>query len=677
MKRKREFILIGSLAISLTVSAFDYTPHSVKGLLMYKKPGNPTQTATLQLHPSSPEEFTWVASQKLPLDIREKVKKVNNTWKITVTLKAAKDVYFHFGQWVNTGYPHQDCLFYMPGFWYRLNLRSPKEAPSFHTADSWTVREDRLSTPLTAIYNKKNGSALSILRTEHGKTDALTICQGGEALVSGFTSLGYTGFENRAGMATLSFGFPYQETPQSYIRKLTLEPAVKAFQYIQKGEQISLSWELHETQASDYADCVRKLWNYSYDTLKPQPSDSTFSMFETKEILSHYFKDSFVENKALCYFSSPGMRVADCDLQPIAEVGFVGRTLLNALNALEYGEERRDTDLTQKARKIFQSYYRHGFTSKGWIREWVEVNRKGKSDVFTIRRQSEGLYALLYYLAYERSKGRKHLEWEHKVSVLLDQMIRLQQKDGSFPRKFHENLSIVDATGGSTSCTTLPLIMGAHYFHRKDLRYAARKTMDYIEQNIISPSDYFSSTLDANCEDKEASLYAATAAYYMALSSTGKERTHYQDLMRKATYFAMSWYYTWDVPFAQGEMLGDLGLKTRGWGNVSVENNHIDVYVFDFKDILCYLSHIDHDPRFCEFGKVIQRSLLQLLPYKGHLCGVAKEGFYPEVVQHTNWDYGKNGKGFYNDIFAPGWTVASLWEMLTPGRAASFFHHTF
>ena len=62
----------------------------------------------------------------------------------------------------------------------------------------------------------------------------------------------------------------------------------------------------------------------------------------------------------------------------------------------------------------------------------------------------------------------------------------------------------------------------------------------------------------------------------------------------------------------------------------------------------------------------------QLLNYEGHLCCVAKVGYYPEVVQHTNWDYGKNGKGYYNNIFAPGWTVASLWELLTPGRAEKF-----
>lgn len=174
------------------------------------------------------------------------------------------------------------------------------------------------------------------------------------------------------------------------------------------------------------------------------------------------------------------------------------------------------------------------------------------------------------------------------------------------------------------------------------------------------------------CEDKEASLYAATATYYLALVTKGAERTHYAELSKKAAYFALSWYYTWDVPFAEGQMLGDIGLKTRGWGNVSVENNHIDVFVFEFADVLNWLSKEYDEPRFSDFAQVISTSMRQLLPYEGHMCGVAKVGFYPEVVQHTNWDYGRNGKGYYNNIFAPGWTVASLWELFSPGRAEKF-----
>lgn len=255
---------------------------------------------------------------------------------------------------------------------------------------------------------------------------------------------------------------------------------------------------------------------------------------------------------------------------------------------------------------------------------------------------------------------------------MLDSFLRLQNADGSFPRKFKDDFSIVDESGGSTPSATLPLVMAYKYF--KDKRYlaSAKRTVDYLEKELITKSDYFSSTLDANCEDKEASLYAATATYYLALVTKGTERAHYAKLAKKAAYFALSWYYTWDVPFAEGQMLGDIGLKTRGWGNVSVENNHIDVFVFEFADVLRWLAKEYNETRFSDFAKVISTSMRQLLPYEGHMCGIAKVGYYPEVVQHTNWDYGRNGKGYYNNIFAPGWTVASLWELFSPGRAEEF-----
>ena len=255
---------------------------------------------------------------------------------------------------------------------------------------------------------------------------------------------------------------------------------------------------------------------------------------------------------------------------------------------------------------------------------------------------------------------------------MLDSFLRLQNTDGSFPRKFKDDFSIVDGSGGSTPSATLPLVLGYKYFKDKRYLLSAKRTVDYLEKQLISKADYFSSTLDANCEDKEASLYAATAAYYLALATKGAERAHYAELARKATYFALSWYYTWDVPFAKGQMLGDIGLKTRGWGNVSVENNHIDVFVFEFADVLFWLSKQYSEPRFSNFATVISTSMRQLLPYEGHMCGIAKVGYYPEVVQHTNWDYGRNGKGYYNSIFAPGWTVASLWELFSPGRAERF-----
>ena len=214
--------------------------------------------------------------------------------------------------------------------------------------------------------------------------------------------------------------------------------------------------------------------------------------------------------------------------------------------------------------------------------------------------------------------------------------------------------------------------MGYKYFQDERYLRAAKGTANYLENEIISKADYFSSTLDANCEDKEASLYAATATYYLALVSQGEEAKRYKALSSKAAYFAISWYYLYDVPFAQGQMLGDLGFKTRGWGNVSVENNHVDVFIFEFADVLRWLEQEADEKRFGDVADLITSSMGQLLPIEGNLCGIAKKGFYPEVVQHTHWDYGRNGKGYYNDIFAPGWVVASLWELYTPERAEKF-----
>ena len=654
----------------VNIGAVNYTPENIA--ISLKVPGNDAKRYPLALQKMQDGVYSCRASETLPLDIIRQVVDKDGKQRITVTLKALENVYFNYGEQIKTGYKHSDCQFYMPGFWYRRNLRSPKEAPSFHTSDSWLVREDRLSTPLTAAFNPASGTSMSVIRIDKFDKEALTTHKEGEVILSGETSIGYTGFCNVDGMTVLAYGFPYKEAPKTYIRKLTLAPAVEAFQLLRKGDSISMTWEVSERNAADFSECVQRTWEYCYDTNRPKPVDTPYTVDRMKEVMSNFFVESYVSNTPTHYYSGVELETATCANTDVAEVGFVGRTLLNAFNALEYGKQQNRQDLVDNANHIFDTYLQNGFSPAGFFNEVVHYNRGFKETRHSIRRQSEGVYAILNYLNYEKQQKRKHPEWEKRIKGMLDSFLKLQNEDGSFPRKFKDDFSIVDASGGSTPSATLPLVMASKYF--KDKRYlaSAKRTVDYLEKELISKADYFSSTLDANCEDKEASLYAATAAYYLALVTKGEERAHYAGLAKKAAYFALSWYYTWDVPFAEGQMLGDIGLKTRGWGNVSVENNHIDVFIFEFADVLHWLSKEYNEPRFSDFAEVISTSMRQLLPYEGHMCGIAKVGYYPEVVQHTNWDYGRNGKGYYNNIFAPGWTVASLWELFTPGRAEQF-----
>ena len=670
MRLKRLFLGIMLSAGIANIGAANYTPENVS--ISLKVPGNDAQHYSLTLQKQQDGVYTCHSSEQLPLVITRQVVDKDGKQRINVVIKALDTVYFNYGEQIKTGYRHSDCQFYMPGFWYRQNLRSPEKAPSFHTSDSWLVREDRLSTPLTAAFNSSKGKSMSVIRIDKFDKEALATHKEGEVIVSGETSIGYTGFENIGGMTVLSYGFPYKEAPKTYIRKLTLAPSVEAFQLLRKGDSITLTWELSEIAVADFSECVQRTWEYCYDTNRPQPVNTPYTVDRMKDVLSNFFVESYVNTTPTHYYSGVELKTATCASTDVAEVGFVGRTLLNAFNALEYGFQQNRPELVNSANSIFDTYLSSGFSPAGFFNEVVHYNRDFKEPKLSIRRQSEGVYAILNYLAYEKQHKRKHPEWEKRLKVILDSFLRLQNADGSFPRKFKDDFSIVDGTGGSTPSATLPLVMAYKYF--KDKRYleSAKRTVNYLENELISKSDYFSSTLDANCEDKEASLYAATATYYLALVTKGAERAHYAELCRKAAYFALSWYYTWDVPFAEGQMLGDIGLKTRGWGNVSVENNHIDVFIFEFADVLHWLSKEFNEARFSDFAEVISTSMRQLLPYEGHMCGVSKVGYYPEVVQHTNWDYGRNGKGYYNDIFAPGWTVASLWELFSPGRAEKF-----
>lgn len=672
-------------AFCLTALTAEVQAANVSYKLSLKQPGNAAVSYDLKL--ASPSDAGLLtADQPLPVVITQKETREGNLRRLTVTLKAQQRIYFNLEMALATGFATDDCDFYLPGFWYHKNLRSPESAPSFHTSKSWNVREDRLSAPLTGVYDGKTGRSVVVMRQLDGSADALTTHQEGEVILGGRTSLGYVGFEqsnkvtkeqsNKETFAELTFGYPWIETPKRYTRKLTLTPSATTFARLDAGESITLSWLVSEGQASDYGEFVKTTWQMAVDQLRPQPLTPLYSPAEVKAQLANYFRQAFVDQYDLKYHSGISLRCDDCLPTDHVQLGFCGRVLLNAFNSLEYGEQTGEERLVEMGREIFDSWLAHGFTQKGYFKDEMRIAQGIPADadiVHSIRQQSEAAYAVLHYLNYERQHGRKHPQWEQKLRTLLDNMLELQKADGHFPRKYRDDHSDVDASGGSTPSATSTLVMGYRYFGDKRYLQAAKLSVDYLEKNIIAPSDYFSSTLDANCEDKEAAISAVTATYYLAMvSKKARERSHYVSLCRQAAYFALSWYYLWDVPFAQGQMLGDLDFKSRGWSNVSVENNHIDVFVFELAHIVKWLAEETGEQRFSLMHDLIASSLCQLLPTDERLCGIAIPGFNPEVVQHTNWDYGRNGKGFYNDIFAPGWTIASLWELYSPQRTVQF-----
>lgn len=147
--------------------------------LLLKSPGNPAIEYDLtddggKLSP---------AIGNLPLAVTRSFETGADFTRVELTVRADDTIYYNIGQRLATGMRHADCLFYMPGFWYRKNLRSPESAPSFHTSDSWIVREDRLSTPLTGVYDEKTGEWCTVMRTDDFDCESLAAHSSGEIIL--------------------------------------------------------------------------------------------------------------------------------------------------------------------------------------------------------------------------------------------------------------------------------------------------------------------------------------------------------------------------------------------------------------------------------------------------------------------------------------------------------------
>ena len=124
--------------------AIDYTPQNAEATLMLKTPGNHSVTYPLSMKKADNGYCTYelVSGRAIPVTVYQKLTGEGDKRQVTTFITALEDIYFNYNQSVRTGFRHDDCQFYMPGFWYRRNLRSPEKAPSFHTSDSWTVRTD-------------------------------------------------------------------------------------------------------------------------------------------------------------------------------------------------------------------------------------------------------------------------------------------------------------------------------------------------------------------------------------------------------------------------------------------------------------------------------------------------------------------------------------------------------
>ncbi len=183
------------LTVALTVVTLCSNALDVKTKISIKQPGNPAVTYSLK---EDAGQLVSANGSALPIEIKQQVTNDGKDQIYQVTLTARQTAFYNFEASLNTGLPSNGSEFYLPGFWYHLNLRSPKEAPAFHTSKSWNFREDRLSSPMTSAFNESEKKSIAVMRCLDSSSETLTTHTGGEVILSGETSFGISRFRQRA-----------------------------------------------------------------------------------------------------------------------------------------------------------------------------------------------------------------------------------------------------------------------------------------------------------------------------------------------------------------------------------------------------------------------------------------------------------------------------------------------
>ncbi len=174
---------------------------------------------------------------------------------------------------------------------------------------------------------------------------------------------------------------------------------------------------------------------------------------------------------------------------------------------------------------------------------------------------------------------------------------------------------------------------------------------------LVDRSAFFVDTLDADCVDKEAgvSLLRAFLDLY--------ERSHdeyYLKYARLCAGYILSWMYTYNVAFDARSPLGGRSFKTLGMTSVSVAHHHLDFYGFSIAHDFLRLWRADGEELWkrCALNMIGACSQLISNPHDRLGKGAAFQGWQPEQVNQTNWDYKHRilgTKGRFHTCVA--WTV--------------------
>ena len=211
-----------------------------------------------------------------------------------------------------------------------------------------------------------------------------------------------------------------------------------------------------------------------------------------------------------------------------------------------------------------------------WGGSWDDPEARPAS-----RMEGEALFDLIDILDLLKKSGKGPVPvWEALAERALGFLCLETSKkdDGTYPARWEYDGRPAPGPDNSSGLPCVSaLVRGYSYFgNREYLEMAEAVFGRYYEKHMKTFDRPFSgATFDAECEDKEAGIYAfisASELWYATGNGT------YREAADAAAYWILTFVYFWETGFLPGTQCEKKGFRIIGWPGVSVQNHHLDVF---------------------------------------------------------------------------------------------------
>lgn len=561
----------------------------------------------------------------------------------------------------------------IPGIWYQGNVQGSGNFPSSLDCNIFSFCETRMAiSGCVQMNNGKNNFICSISPSE--KRDLIS-------------SVSY----DRHG---IRYVIPSYEWPKSYKGKNLLIDTINdtslSFHVGKNGETINKRFFIRKDKQKDRYDSYK---NYLND-IKPfyENNDKNYFSFDTYSIrkftrLLNMIKKSD-NNKAYIImgegnqelqshydYSAGSFLVKSLEAAYLLtrEKDYISFETKEYLLARENLSKRfdlvNDDNLLIIISQLIADFFLDFEIKEGVHQDCYDINKKifggylgiGEHHEFEMQINSRcnGETMLNYVLLYNSLK-KLGVEKESYIN-LAKRVARFycdkQLHSGSFGRWWTidgKPMDIDGTNGVHIAVFFIELLksLDENDFLYYDIKTAIYKAYEYYN-TLCFDEQFYGDTLDADSFDKEAGV--VFLKFFLDLYEIEREEC-YLESSKKVANFLLTWIWQDNIYFDKETPLGKRDFKTRGMTSVSVAHNHLDFYGIYISYDFFRLWEYTNIEIYRKQAKIMAKACCQLLsnPNDRLQRGEYYDGWQPEQINHTDWDYFNNPKrsngGFYIDI---------------------------